>query len=125
MVHQYAGKDLHNLMRDQMPAEAKIRPDIVCFLMYQVVRALLFLHSAGILHRDLKPSNIAVDGENNLKILDFGMARLYNPRAPEMTGYVTTRYYRAPEIITFWQRYDGAVDMYVSKLYMQSEPTLR
>jgi len=106
IVQENAGTDIHNLMR-----KMQLGPDNVKFFMYQLLRALVFLHSAGIIHRDLKPSNIASNDDSDLKVLDFGMARLTNPKGPDMTGYVTTRYYRAPEIITFWEKYTGGINM--------------
>lgn len=44
-----------------------------------------------------------------LQICDFGLARIQDP---QMTGYVSTRYYRAPEIMLTWQKYDVAVDIW-------------
>lgn len=86
------------------------------------------MHSAGVVHRDLvspflafclyfcilsiyhqKPSNILVNENCDLKICDFGLARIQDP---QMTGYVSTRYYRAPEIMLTWQKYDVAVDIW-------------
>lgn len=61
------------------------------------------------IHRDLKPSNILVDENCDLKICNFGVACTYRP---EMTGYITTRYYRAPETMLFWRRYDYEVDIW-------------
>ena len=46
---------------------------------------------------------------DSLKICDFGLARIQDP---QMTGYVSTRYYRAPEIMLTWQKYDVAVDIW-------------
>ncbi len=44
-----------------------------------------------------------------VQICDFGLARIQDP---QMTGYVSTRYYRAPEIMLTWQKYDVAVDIW-------------
>jgi len=64
-----------------------------------------------VLHRDLKPSNILVNESCDLKICDFGLARIVDPDMTH-TGYVSTRYYRAPEVMLFWQHYNLAVDMW-------------
>lgn len=61
------------------------------------------------IHRDLKPSNILVNENCDLKICDFGLARI---QEPHMTGYVSTRYYRAPEIMLTWRKYDEKVDIW-------------
>ena len=74
-----------------------------------VQRGLKYVHSAGVVHRDLKPSNILVNENCDLKICDFGLARIQDP---QMTGYVSTRYYRAPEIMLTWQKYDVEVDIW-------------
>lgn len=78
-----------------------------CDWLYQ--RGLKFIHSAGVIHRDLKPSNILIKENCDLKICDFGLAR---EQDHQMTGYVSTRYYRAPEIMLTWQRYSYAVDIW-------------
>ena len=59
--------------------------------------------------QDLKPSNIAVNEDCELRILDFGLAR---PTENEMTGYVATRWYRAPEIMLNWMHYHQTVDIW-------------
>lgn len=79
------------------------------YFLYQMLRGLKYVHSAGVIHRDLKPSNILVNENCDLKLCDFGLARLQDS---QMTGYVSTRYYRAPEIMLTWQKYDQAVDMW-------------
>lgn len=70
---------------------------------------LQYLHGANIIHRDLKPTNIAVDEDCNLRILDFGLARLINEN---MSRYVVTRWYRAPELIADWMNYNDTVDIW-------------
>ncbi|EER04520.1 Cell division control protein, putative [Perkinsus marinus ATCC 50983] len=46
------------------------------FFLYQILRAVKYIHSAGIIHRDIKPKNILVSKTCDLKICDFGLARL-------------------------------------------------
>jgi len=71
------GADLNNIVKTQ-----KLSDDHVQFLVYQILRGMKYVHSAGIIHRDLKPSNIAVNEDCELRILDFGLAR---PTENEMT----------------------------------------
>ncbi|XP_025154225.1 mitogen-activated protein kinase p38b isoform X2 [Harpegnathos saltator] len=104
LVTHLMGADLNNIVRTQ-----KLSDDHVQFLVYQILRGLKYIHSAGIIHRDLKPSNIAVNEDCELKILDFGLAR---PTEHEMTGYVATRWYRAPEIMLNWMHYNQTVDIW-------------
>lgn len=104
LVTHLMGADLNNIVKTQ-----KLSDDHVQFLVYQILRGMKYVHSAGIIHRDLKPSNIAVNEDCELKILDFGLAR---PTENEMTGYVATRWYRAPEIMLNWMHYQQTVDMW-------------
>lgn len=104
MVTPLMGADLNNIFKTQ-----RLSDDHVQFLVYQILRGLKYIHSAGIIHRDLKPSNIAVNEDCELKILDFGLAR---HAEDEMTGYVATRWYRAPEIMLNWMKYNNNVDIW-------------
>lgn len=104
LVTHLMGADLNNIVKTQ-----RLSDDHVQFLIYQILRGLKYIHSAGIIHRDLKPSNIAVNEDCELKILDFGLAR---PTENEMTGYVATRWYRAPEIMLNWMHYNQTVDIW-------------
>lgn len=65
-------------------------------------RGLKYIHSANVLHRDLKPSNLLLNTTCDLKICDFGLARVADPEHDHLgflTEYVATRWYRAPEIM--------------------------
>lgn len=104
LVTHLMGADLNNIIRTQ-----RLSDNHVQFLVYQILRGLKYIHSAGVIHRDLKPSNIAVNEDCELKILDFGLAR---PTETEMTGYVATRWYRAPEIMLNWMHYNQTVDIW-------------
>ncbi|XP_038139044.1 mitogen-activated protein kinase 14A [Cyprinodon tularosa] len=104
LVTHLMGADLNNIVKCQ-----KLSDDHVQFLIYQILRGLKYIHSAGIIHRDLKPGNLAVNEDCELKILDFGLARHTDD---EMTGYVATRWYRAPEIMLNWMHYNKTVDIW-------------
>ena len=62
--------DLHKLLEKQ-----RLTDEHICYLLYQVLRGLKYIHSANVLHRDLKPSNLLVNASCDLKICDFTMAR--------------------------------------------------
>lgn len=104
LVTELMGADLNSIIRTQTLSD-----DHVCFLVYQILRGLKYIHSADVIHRDLKPSNLAVNENCDLKILDFGLARVADP---EMTGYVATRWYRAPEVMLSWRKYGKGLDIW-------------
>ncbi|XP_077876245.1 mitogen-activated protein kinase 13 isoform X2 [Ictidomys tridecemlineatus] len=97
LVMPFMQTDLQKIMGMEF-SEEKIQ-----YLVYQMLKGLKYIHSAGVVHRDLKPGNLAVNEDCELKILDFGLAR---PADTEMTGYVVTRWYRAPEVILSWMHYN-------------------
>lgn len=70
LVTHLMGADLNNIIRTQ-----RLTDEHVQFLVYQILRGLKYIHSAGVIHRDLKPSNLAVNEDCELRILDFGLAR--------------------------------------------------
>uniref|UniRef100_A0A095CBV3 mitogen-activated protein kinase n=2 Tax=Schistosoma haematobium TaxID=6185 RepID=A0A095CBV3_SCHHA len=104
LVTPLMGADLGAIIETQSLSDEQIR-----FLVYQILRGLKYMHSIGLIHRDLKPANIAVNEDCELKILDFGLAR---QKQEEMTGYVATRWYRAPEVMLNWMHYNESVDVW-------------
>merc|ERR1712065_1633 len=88
------------------------------YILYQMLKALKYMHTAEVLHRDLKPSNLLLNSECLCKVADFGLARsiamLESEKVdnPVLTDYVATRWYRAPEILLGSTRYTKGVDMW-------------
>jgi mitogen-activated protein kinase 15 len=92
------------------------------FIGYQIFRALKYIHSAEVMHRDVNPSNILVASNCRIKLADFGLSR--NVMEPEMvrkhplTEYVSTRWYRAPEILLGSTRYNQSIDIWATGCIM-------
>jgi len=83
----------------------------VQYFIYQVLRGLKYIHSANVIHRDLKPSNLLLNADCDLKICDFGLARGVKDDV-DLTKYVVTRWYRAPELLCSCLDYDEKIDVW-------------
>lgn len=82
-------------------------------IIWQVLRALEFIHQHGMIHRDVKPENILYSKEGVVKLCDFGFARPNAKINGEIfTDYVATRWYRAPELLVKELHYDQGVDIW-------------
>jgi serine/threonine protein kinase len=79
---------------------------------YQMFRALAYLHGRGICHRDIKPQNLLLNvSQGILKLCDFGCAKGLQPDAPNVS-YICSRYYRAPELCLGASYYTHAIDVW-------------
>ena len=111
LVQELMPTDLHKVIRSQ-----DLSNDHCRYFIYQLLRGVKAIHSAGVLHRDLKPANLLVNAECDLKICDFGLARADVDREEQhdisMTEYVATRWYRAPEVMITFKKYTKAIDMW-------------
>uniref|UniRef100_G1S3A1 Cyclin dependent kinase like 4 n=1 Tax=Nomascus leucogenys TaxID=61853 RepID=G1S3A1_NOMLE len=67
-------------------------------VLWQTLQGLNFCHIHNYMHRDMKPENILITKQGIIKICDFGFARILIP-GDAYTGYVATRWYRAPELL--------------------------
>lgn len=111
LVFDLMETDLHVVIR------AKILKSLhKTFIMYQLFKALKFIHSAELVHRDLKPANMLINSDCLMKLADFGLARSVAPsdvgEPPIVSDYIATRWYRAPEILLGSQQYCKSVDMW-------------
>lgn len=70
-VFESANTDLRKVVTSSIPLH-EIHVKVIVF---QILHAIAFLHSAGVLHRDLKPSNILLNHDYTVKLCDFGLAR--------------------------------------------------
>jgi len=112
LVFQYMEINLHAVIR------AKLLEDVhKKYILYQICKALYYMHSGDLLHRDMKPSNVLLNSDCHVKLCDFGLARSVAETDDAdqnvvMTDYVATRWYRAPEILLGSTKYTKGVDMW-------------
>ena len=109
----------------------------VRFYIHELLKALDFCHSKGIMHRDVKPHNVMIDHENRkvrrfspvrplmvrhararyiadrvqLRLIDWGLAEFYHP-STEYNVRVASRYFKGPELLVDFQEYDYSLDMW-------------
>jgi serine/threonine protein kinase len=105
MVTNVMDADLSHIIRSKQ----RLVDGHVRYVLAQLLRAILHTHRAGIMHRDIKPANLLVNKNCDLALCDFGLARGSDSSA--LTGYVVTRWYRAPELLLLHTNYDVAIDM--------------
>ncbi|KAI5076292.1 hypothetical protein GOP47_0008357 [Adiantum capillus-veneris] len=116
IVYDLMDTDLHHIIRSSQP----LTDDHCQYFIYQLLRGLKYVHSANVLHRDLKPSNLLLNANCDLKICDFGLARVvgggnghaHTATEQLMTEYVVTRWYRAPELLLSCEEYTSAIDVW-------------
>lgn len=112
VVFELMESDLHQVIK----ANDDLTREHYQFFLYQLLRALKYIHTANVYHRDLKPKNILANANCKLKICDFGLARVAFSDTPTTifwTDYVATRWYRAPELCgSFFSKYTPAIDIW-------------
>ena len=82
------------------------------YYIYEVLKALDYCHSKGVIHRDVKPHNIMIDHENRkLRLIDWGLAEFYHP-GQEYNVRVASRYFKGPELLVDLQVYDYSLDIW-------------
>ncbi|XAR70721.1 Cyclin-dependent kinase [Bertholletia excelsa] len=120
LLFEYMECNLYRLMteREKLFSEAEVKN--LCF---QVFQGLAYMHLQGYFHRDLKPENLLVS-KQVIKIADFGLACEISSQPP-YTQYVSTRWYRAPEVLLQSTVYSSAVDMWAMGAIMAELFTLR
>ena len=111
ITFDYMETDLNQVIKARILEDIHIR-----YVIYQLLKALKYIHSAKLLHRDIKPSNILIDANCRIKLCDFGLCRSIADGETlenvELTDYVATRWYRSPEILMGSKKYTVGLDLW-------------
>jgi len=119
-VFEYLDLNVYQLMRERK----KLFPEhMIRNIVFQSLQGLSYMHKQNYLHRDLKPENLLCY-HNTVKIADFGLAKEIDARPP-FTDYVSTRWYRAPEILLRAPDYNAPIDIFAMGCIMAELFTMR
>lgn len=112
LVLEYVPETVYRVAKHYNKLNQRLPLVYIKLYMYQLCRALAYIHAAGVCHRDIKPQNLLVNTQaHTLKLCDFGSAKVLVRGEPNIS-YICSRYYRAPELIFGATDYTTAIDVW-------------
>ncbi|TNN56031.1 Cyclin-dependent kinase 15 [Liparis tanakae] len=109
LVFEYVQTDLAQYLNEH---PGGLHSHNVRLFMFQLLRALGFIHSRRILHRDLKPHNLLISYLGELKMADFGLARSKSIPSQSLSSAVVTLWYRPPDVLLGSTEYCTSLDIW-------------
>mmetsp|Transcript_6927 Transcript_6927/g.12745 ORF Transcript_6927/g.12745 Transcript_6927/m.12745 type:complete len:437 (+) Transcript_6927:178-1488(+) len=112
LVMEYVPVTVHHHLKSFTKLKKSIPVFLIRLYMYQISRALAYIHSLGICHRDIKPHNLLLNPKTHVcKLIDFGSAKILVAGQPNV-AYICSRYYRAPELVFEATEYTTKIDVW-------------
>jgi len=108
IVQELMETDLHKVIQSRQ----QLSEDHHQYFIYQILCAVQYLHRSNVVHRDLKPANVLVNTNCDIKICDFGLGRAGWDELIDLSDYVVSRWWRAPEVVLLPSAYTSAVDIW-------------
>lgn len=105
----------------------KLNAHDIRYYMFELLKALDYCHSMGIMHRDVKPHNVMIDHKNRkLRLIDWGLAEFYHVDM-EYNVRVASRFFKGPELLVDYRMYDYSLDLWsfgtmLASMVFQKEP---
>ena len=118
VVMEYLPSTLYDVSRTYFRRRTLFPTVLTKVFVFQLCRALAYLHGVGVCHRDIKPQNLLCNpATGELRVCDFGSAKLLRAGEPNVS-YICSRFYRAPELIFGATDYTGAIDVWAMACVM-------
>merc|ERR1719433_1022374 len=112
LVFEFVDHDLMGLLDSEL---VKFTEQMNASIMKQLLDGLAYCHKRNFLHRDIKCSNILINNKGQVKLGDFGLARVYDSAEDKQRPYtnkVITLWYRPPELLLGEERYGPSIDVW-------------
>ena len=107
---EYYPHDFSGIINDR---DVKLKQAMIKAYIHQLLSAVAYIHSQGVMHRDMKTSNILLSFDGDVKLTDFGLSCFVSLDPHEdYQSLVVTRWYRSPELLLGETNYDCSVDMW-------------
>ncbi|XP_065851006.1 cyclin-dependent kinase D-3 [Euphorbia lathyris] len=111
LVFEFMETDLEAVIRDR---NIFLSPADIKSYFQMTLKGLAFCHRKWVLHRDMKPNNLLISSNGQLKLGDFGLARIFGSPDRKFTHQVFARWYRAPELLFGTKQYGSGVDVWAA-----------
>ncbi|XP_042502029.1 cyclin-dependent kinase D-1 isoform X2 [Macadamia integrifolia] len=111
LVFEFMETDLEAVIRDR---NIVLSPADIKSYMQMTLKGLAYCHKKWVLHRDMKPNNLLMGADGQLKLADFGLARIFGSPDRKFTHQVFARWYRAPELLFGTKQYGSGVDVWAA-----------
>ncbi|CAN4127342.1 unnamed protein product [Withania somnifera] len=111
LVFEFMETDLEAVIRDR---NIFLSPADIKSYIQMTLKGLTFCHKKWVLHRDMKPNNLLIGPHGQLKLADFGLARIFGSPDRRFTHQVFARWYRAPELLFGAKQYGPGVDVWAA-----------
>ncbi|KAH0458505.1 hypothetical protein IEQ34_013820 [Dendrobium chrysotoxum] len=111
LVFEFMESDLEAVIRDR---NIVLSPGDIKSYLQMTLKGLAYCHKKWVLHRDMKPNNLLIAADGQLKLADFGLARIFGSPDRRFTHQVFARWYRAPELLFGTKQYGPGVDVWAA-----------
>lgn len=111
LVFEFMETDLEAVIRDR---NIVLSPTDIKSYIQMTLKGLAVCHKKWVLHRDMKPNNLLIGPRGQLKLADFGLARIFGSPDRRFTHQVFARWYRAPELLFGAKQYGPGVDVWAA-----------